>query len=808
MSPKHGPGGFLDDKKKKKRDYTDKILWKWMFSYLGEYKWKFIPLLGFLVIFTAVSAFIPYLQKSIIDDGLLGGNWSLVINLLLIYGLFTIGSTIGSGIVNYTMGKIGTNVIYKVREEIFDNLQNMSMDYYDKSHSGDIISISTNDVDQLTMVFGGQLSLVIADAFKGVLLIVLMLVMNWELALLSFLVIPTFLVFMMILRKKARKAFKVTRKSISAVTQKAEENISGMKVIQAYGKQNKAAREFDEANIKNQQATLKIRKIMAYYVPIIFFVMSIFSSLILLYGGSAIIDGVSFFGKNVISLGTLNAMSNYLMQLFMPIMSIAMFQQFAEGALAAAERIYKLLNEQSEIPDSKKPVEFTDVKGEIQFKNVTFQYSEREIKKEMNTDYHLPESMPKERREQLKRLHQLPEDERNKALNMMPEQQRINFSKMLHLMEETSKINTKKITKAKKARENKKIKKKISEMDNQLMRSRMENMQKMLNDPENILKLALELEKQLSGEKSSSLGSGSDGEMGGGTGGGGGGGGGGGMLTKIPRNQMLSILSSDKVSEDIFEQFSPTVKQLIKEHKEIEEHKLSKGEIIKDVSFTILAGKTIAIVGPTGAGKTTLIKLITRFYDINDGNGEILIDGINIKDIKKDDLRKKIGMVPQDSFLFTNTILENLYYGKPEGEEIVMTEELEEISKFLGLDNFIQNMPEKYNTPLMENASNLSVGQRQLIAFARVLMVDPKILILDEATSSVDPYTETLIQDALDKAKKGRTTIIIAHRLSTIKNADEIYVLEDGKFVEHGSHDELMTLNGQYANLVAMQAQN
>ena len=226
------------------------------------------------------------------------------------------------------------------------------------------------------------------------------------------------------------------------------------------------------------------------------------------------------------------------------------------------------------------------------------------------------------------------------------------------------------------------------------------------------------------------------------------------------------------------------------------------------MSFTILAGKTIAIVGPTGAGKTTLIKLITRFYDINDGNGEILIDGINIKDIKKDDLRKKIGMVPQDSFLFTNTILENLYYGKPEGEEIVMTEELEEISKFLGLDNFIQNMPEKYNTPLMENASNLSVGQRQLIAFARVLMVDPKILILDEATSSVDPYTETLIQDALDKAKKGRTTIIIAHRLSTIKNADEIYVLEDGKFVEHGSHDELMTLNGQYANLVAMQAQN
>ncbi len=801
-----GPGGFLDDKKKKKRDYSDKILWKWMFSYLMEYKWKFIPLLGFLAIFTAVAAFIPFLQQKIIDDGLLGGNWTLVINLLLIYGLFTIGSTIGSGFVNYTMGKIGTNVIYKVREEIFDNLQNMSMDYYDKSHSGDIISIATNDVDQLTLVFGGQLSLVIADAFRGLLMIVLMLVMNWELALLSFLVIPTFLILMMTLRKKARSAFKVTRKTISAVTQKAEENISGMKVIQAYGKQNKAAREFDEANIKNQQATLKIRKIMSYYIPIIFFVMGIFSSLILLYGGSAIIDGVSFFGKNVISLGTLNAMSNYLMQLFMPIMSIAMFQQFAEGALAAAERIYKLLNEQSEIPDPKKPAEFTDVKGEIQFKNVTFQYSERETKKETEIDDHLPESMPKERREQLKHLHQLPEDERKKALSMMPEQQRINFSKMLHLMEETSKINTKKITKSKKARENKKIKQKMSDMNNQLMQSRMENMQKMLKDPENILKLALELEKQLSGERGASLSSGSSGEMGGGSGGGGGGEGG--MLSKIPRNQMLTILSSDKVSEDIFEQFSPIVKQLIKEHKEIEEHKLSKGEIIKDVTFTIPAGKTIAIVGPTGAGKTTLIKLIARFYDIKDGDGEILIDGINIKDIKKDDLRKNIGMVPQDSFLFTNTILENLYYGKPEVEEIVMTEELIEISKFLGLHNFIDNMPDNYDTHLIENASNLSVGQRQLIAFARVLMVNPKILILDEATSSVDPYTETLIQDALDKAKKGRTTIIIAHRLSTIKNADEIYVLEDGKFVEHGSHEDLLALNGKYANLVTMQAQN
>jgi len=344
----------------------------------------------------------------------------------------------------------------------------------------------------------------------------------------------------------------------------------------------------------------------------------------------------------------------------------------------------------------------------------------------------------------------------------------------------------------------------MDEMSQKMMGEMDHQFNEMLENPENLLKLAKEVEKQSQGGKGPTLSAGNDGQMGGGGAMGGGHKG----MGMIPKEQILDMLGSDQVPADIAEQFSPTVKQLIKEHKEIEAHKLSTGEIIKNVSFSIPAGKTIAIVGPTGAGKTTSIKLLSRFYDLKEGNGDILIDGKNIKNIKKEDLRKAIGMVPQDSFLFTNTIIENLHYGKPLGENPVLSEELLEISKFLGLHNFIDNMPDKYDTNLMENASNLSVGQRQLIAFARVLMVDPKILVLDEATSSVDPYTETLIQDALDKAKKGRTTIIIAHRLSTIRNADEIYVLDQGQFVEHGSHDELMALKGHYANLVTMQAQD
>jgi ATP-binding cassette subfamily B protein len=228
------------------------------------------------------------------------------------------------------------------------------------------------------------------------------------------------------------------------------------------------------------------------------------------------------------------------------------------------------------------------------------------------------------------------------------------------------------------------------------------------------------------------------------------------------------------------------------------------GYILKDFSLKIPAGTTLAIVGETGAGKTTLVKLIARFYDIN--KGCILMDKIDIRNVLKKDLRDIIGIVPQDSFLFTGTVRESLLYAydnpTPDIEEKMIN-----VSKFLGLHNFIETLHRKYETKLKENGSNISIGQRQLIAFARALITDPKILILDEATSSVDPYTETLIQDALNKARKGRTTMIIAHRLSTIKNADLIIVLsaERKGIIEKGNHEELIAINGKYKRLLEMQ---
>ena len=278
----------------------------------------------------------------------------------------------------------------------------------------------------------------------------------------------------------------------------------------------------------------------------------------------------------------------------------------------------------------------------------------------------------------------------------------------------------------------------------------------------------------------------------------------GGGMPQMSPTSMITMLARMPISPEIYDKFPNIVKEAIVEQKRIIQHEESTGYILKDLDLKISAGITIAIVGETGAGKTTLIKLIGRFYDIN--NGKILVDDIDIRDVRKKDLRDNIGLVPQDAFLFTGTIRENLLYAfespTPEDEQRMF-----EVSKLLGLHNFVETLHKKYETKLKENGSNISIGQRQLIAFARALITNPKILILDEATSSVDPYTETLIQDALNKARKGRTTVIIAHRLSTIRNADMIVVLgEDRKgIIEQGDHETLIALNGKYKRLLEMQ---
>jgi len=219
--------------------------------------------------------------------------------------------------------------------------------------------------------------------------------------------------------------------------------------------------------------------------------------------------------------------------------------------------------------------------------------------------------------------------------------------------------------------------------------------------------------------------------------------------------------------------------------------------ILKDVDFTITPGMTVAIVGPTGAGKTTIVNLLSRFY--NAEKGKILIDGIDIQDLQIKSIRKQVGVMLQDSFLFSGTIMENIRYGRLDATD----EECMAAAKAVQAHEFISAFPEGYNKVLSANGGGLSQGQKQLISFARVLLSDPRILILDEATSSVDTHTEKALQQGLGELLKGRTSFIIAHRLSTIRNADVIFFVDHGEIVERGNHDELIKLGGHYAKMVS-----
>jgi ATP-binding cassette subfamily B protein len=221
--------------------------------------------------------------------------------------------------------------------------------------------------------------------------------------------------------------------------------------------------------------------------------------------------------------------------------------------------------------------------------------------------------------------------------------------------------------------------------------------------------------------------------------------------------------------------------------------------IIKDMTLNAKAGQTIALVGPTGAGKTTIINLLTRFYELN--GGSIHIDGTDIRDIKKDDLRRKLGLVLQDTFLFSGSVLENIRYGRLDATD----EEVIEAAKMADADHFIRLLPQGYQTSLSERAANLSQGQRQMLAIARAILADPGILILDEATSSVDTRTEARIQKALLRLMEGRTSFVIAHRLSTIRDADQVLVINGGEIIEKGTHQELLDRRGFYHHLYVSQ---
>ncbi len=492
-------------------------------------------------------------------------------------------------ILNYTSQKI----IFNIRQEIFSHLQKMSLSYFDKNPVGRLVTRVTNDTEALNEMYSSVLVTLFKDIFLLVGILITMFKMNMKLALLSLTVLPFIIIASIIFRINIRRVYRTVRTRLARINSSLNENITGMKTVHIFSKEDKKFREFDKINEDYFNATKEEIQLYAIFRPIIEVIRSLGITLIVWIGGKNVINGA-------IEFGVLYAFINYLQMFFEPILDLTEKYNILQSAMASSERIFMILDTEEDIKNPEFPTPLESINGQIEFKNVWFAY----------------------------------------------------------------------------------------EKDNW---------------------------------------------------------------------------------------------------------------VLKDVSFIINPGETVAFVGATGAGKTSIISLINRFYDIQ--KGQILIDGIDIKDMDKYQLRKRIGIVLQDVFLFTGTIKDNIRLNNTD----ITDEEIKEVSKYVNADTFIEKLPKKYEEPVMERGSTLSAGQRQLLAFARALAFKPDILVLDEATSNIDTETEILIQDALNKIVKGRTTIAIAHRLSTIQRSDKIIVLHKGQIREIGSHQELLNKGGMYYDLYRLQ---
>ncbi len=492
-------------------------------------------------------------------------------------------------ILNYTSQKI----IFNIREDIFNHVQSLSIGFFDKNPIGRLLTRVTNDTETLNEMYTSVLITLFKDLLMLVGIMFVMIKMDSKLALMSFALVPVIVIISLLFRTRIRTLYRRSRAQLAIINSSLNENITGIRTIQIFNKQNKVAKSFDKFNNDHLITQKKEIKTYAVFRPSIEIIRSIgIASLVYIGGGKVISSAIEF--------GVLYAFIDYLQKFFAPIIDLTEKYNILQSAMASSERIFNLLDNKDIIENSSELEVVERIKGRIEFKNVWFAYT----------------------------------------------------------------------------------------------------------------------------------------------------------------------------GEDW---------------------------VLKDINFVINPGEAIAFVGATGAGKSSIINLITRFYDIQ--KGEILLDGINIKNIDKFQLRKHIGVVLQDVFIFTGTIEDNIRLNNKNIDD----DEVIEVAKYVNAHNFICKLPGKYKEPVMERGSTLSSGERQLLAFARTLAHDPKILILDEATSNIDTETELLIQDALEKLIEGRTTIAVAHRLSTIQHADNIIVLSNGRIVEMGNHQELLEKESLYYDLYRLQ---
>lgn len=562
--------------------------------FVKPYCGVFIAVALFAVLSSIFSTAQPYLIKVAIDNYITPKDYEGLVRIVYILIALLCAEVTMQFLFSYYSNWLGQTVIRDVREKLFAHLLRFKMRYFDKSSIGVLVTRAVNDMERIGEIFSSGLFEMASDILKMFVITIVMFVIDWKLALISYATMPLILYFTRWFQRSMNAAFVEVRHQVANLNAFVQERISGIKVLQLFAQEREELENFKKINEKHKQAWLKTIWYNSIFFPIGDLCVSITIALIVWFGGRQII------GDNVYDLGNIFLFIQLSQQLFRPIRHIADKFNTLQMGIIASDRVFAILDTETDTETGGER-ELKEVKGNIKFEDVRFEY--------------------------------------------------------------------------------------------------------------------------VAGE-----------------------------------------------------------------------------EILHGISFEVKEGETIAIVGATGAGKTTITNLLNRFYDLT--SGAIYIDGVNIEEYTLSSLREHIATVLQDVFLFADSIYNNITLKNP----AITEEEVIAAAKSIGVHNFLMSLPEGYHYNVKERGVMLSAGQRQLIAFLRAYVHKPQILILDEATSSVDSHSEKLIQEATDKMTEGRTSIIIAHRLTTVKKADRIIVLDKGKIVEIGNHEELLQIeNGYYRNLYEVQ---